>query len=100
MKHGGVGDAFEQVDAIDDGNQQIVGVGTKLIFGIGRMNLVKEPVKTLPLLSGDFLAHLARVFPGAIDAVCDGGTVVAVEDEPARHCIEIAVPLKVGRIAK
>ena len=68
VNHGGVADAFEEVNGVDDGGQHVVDVGAKLGFSVRRMHLVIEAIEALPLLGGDFFADLAGIFAGGIDA--------------------------------
>ncbi len=74
VNHGGIADAFEEMDAIDDGSQQVVEIVAELDLRLRRMHLVIEAVEALPLLAGDFFADLAGVFAGAVDAEGDGGS--------------------------
>ena len=50
VNHGGVADALEEVNAVDDGGQQVVDVGAELDLGVRRMDLVIEAIEALPLL--------------------------------------------------
>ena len=71
VNHGGVADALEEMNAIDDGGQEVVHAGAELVLGLRRVDLVIEAIEALPLLGGDFFAHLAGIFAGAIDAEGD-----------------------------
>ena len=84
VNHGGVADALEEMNAVDDGGQRVVDAGAKLGLRMRRVHLVEEAVEALPLLGGDFFADLAGVFAGGVDAEGDGGGAEAVEDQRAR----------------
>ena len=74
VNHGGVADALEEMDAVDHRGQHVVDVGAELGLRVRRVHLVIEPVEPLPLLGGDFFAHLAGIFARRIHAVGDRGT--------------------------
>src|SRR5580704_10420268 len=99
VNHGGVAYALEEVNAIDDGSQEIIQIGVELVFGLRRTDLVIEAVKSLPLFGGDFFAHLTGVLAGAIHTERDREAVDAVKDESPGHRFQIAIPFQALGIA-
>ena len=100
VNHGGVADALEQMNAVDHRRQHVAGTGGVLSLRVGRVNLVKKAIEPLPLLGGDFFAHLARIFARRADAKGDRGGIDQVKDELARHRFQRAVPLDSHRPAE
>ena len=100
VNHSGVADALEKMNAVNDRREHIADAGGELHLRLWRMNLMEEPVESLPLLGGDFLAHLASVLARAVDAESDGGMVEIVKDQLVRHRLQIAVPLQAGGLAE
>ena len=100
VNHGGVADALEEMNAIDDGGERVVDAGGELSLRVGRVHLVEEAIEALPLLAGDFFADLAGIFAGAVDAEGDGGGADAIEDECAGHGFKAALPLHARGLAE
>jgi hypothetical protein len=50
MNHGGVGGAFEQIDAVGNRGQRVADAGRELRLRVRRMHLLIQPVQPLPLL--------------------------------------------------
>src|SRR5664279_4316777 len=96
VDHRGIAYTLEQVDAVQNRSQQVIYVGAELGLGILRMHHVIQPVETLPLLGGDFLAYLAGIFACAVDAERDGRLVFSIKYEDAGHRFQIAIPLQTG----
>ncbi len=67
---------------------------------VRRVNLVIEAIEALPLLGGDFFAHLAGIFARRVDAIGDRGGIDVIEDQLARHRFKRAVPLHSIRLAQ
>ena len=65
-----------------------------------RMNLMIKPVEPLPLLGGDFLAHLAGIFARAVHAESYRRMIEIVKDQLVRHRLQIAIPVQPGRLAE
>ena len=79
VDHGGVGCAFEEIDAIDDGSKRVTEVGAELGLGVGRVHLMIEAIQALPLFGGDFFADLTRVMRAIADKHAGGRLLSVLE---------------------
>ena len=50
VEHGCVGDAFEEMNAVNNGREQVADVGAELYLRVRRVDLMVEAIKALPLL--------------------------------------------------
>src|ERR1017187_7398280 len=91
VNHGGVADSLEEMNAVDDRGQHIIDAGAELRLHQRRVNLMIEAVEALPLLTRNFLAHLAGIFARPVDAKCYRRMVEIVEDQFMSHCLQVAV---------
>ena len=81
VRHGGVGDALEQVHAADGGGQEFVGARRPLALAEAVLpHVQEEPVDLLPHLGADLFAHLPGVLPRRADRRQDGLAIRQVHD--------------------
>src|SRR5581483_12387453 len=88
------------MDAIDHGGEHVANAGAELRLDLGRVNLVIKAIESLPLLSRNLFADLPSVFARDIDARGHRSMMKGIEDEFARHRLDVAVPLKSAGVAK
>ena len=85
VNHGGIADAFEQVDAVDDGSEEVVHVGAELgLAPAGERIWWKRRLRRCHC-SVEISSRTWRAFSrAAFDAEGDRGGIEAVEDEGVR----------------